>query len=155
MRSEPRFDWSDDAVARLKEHITAGMSASEIVRELVSEFGGPLTRNAVIGKVARIGLALRGVPQPRKPAPPRPPRDRRVIIRRPPPAAAAPKPAPAAAPAVLPAGGGVKLLDLREHHCRWPYGDPQRPDFRFCGCERDPRAWLPFCEAHFREGTAP
>lgn len=152
MQNEPRFDWNAAAVARLKVYVAAGMSAREIMRALSQEFGGAITRNAVIGKVHRSGLAL---VDPRSSQKPTLPRDRRVIIRRLPPAAVAPKPAPAAAPAVLPPGGGVKLIDLHEHHCRWPYGDPQRPDFRFCGCERDPRAWLPFCEAHFREGTAP
>jgi GcrA cell cycle regulator len=27
------------------------------------------------------------------------------------------------------------LLELEEHHCRWPINDPLGPDFHFCGAE--------------------
>jgi len=34
------------------------------------------------------------------------------------------------------------------HHCRWPFGDPRLPDFRFCGARHaEP---LPYCAAHAR-----
>ena len=29
--------------------------------------------------------------------------------------------------------GTVKLLDLDSQACRWPFGDPRKPDFGFCG----------------------
>jgi GcrA cell cycle regulator len=29
--------------------------------------------------------------------------------------------------------------------CRWPHGDPQHPDFRFCG---SPVTASPYCEEH-------
>lgn len=47
----------------------------------------------------------------------------------------------------------VCLLDLKEHHCRYPLGDPRRPDFRFCG--QNKIATGPYCQEHaqvaFRE----
>ena len=30
----------------------------------------------------------------------------------------------------------VTLMDLREHMCRWPLGDPRAADFGFCGARR-------------------
>lgn len=47
-----RFDWNDRTINRLKQCLADGMSASEIGNEL------GVTRNAVIGKVTRLGLAF-------------------------------------------------------------------------------------------------
>ena len=44
--------WTDDRVEILKKLWAEGLSASQIAREL-----GDVTRNAVIGKVHRLGLA--------------------------------------------------------------------------------------------------
>ena len=38
-----------------------------------------------------------------------------------------------------------KVFALAAGACRWPYGDPRRPDFRFCG---NPAAAGPYCEQH-------
>src|SRR5512134_3568492 len=46
--------WSDDRVEQLKKLWEAGLSASQIAAEL-----GNVTRNAVIGKVHRLGLSGR------------------------------------------------------------------------------------------------
>ena len=46
--------WSDERVAILKKMWLDGNSASEIAKEL-----GNITRNAVIGKVHRLGLSNR------------------------------------------------------------------------------------------------
>src|SRR5206468_2403902 len=62
--------WSDDRVEQLKKLWEAGLSASQIAAEL-----GSVTRNAVIGKVHRLGLSRRpkspssAVPRPRKARP--------------------------------------------------------------------------------------
>ena len=50
-------NWSDDRVEQLKTLWTEGLSASQIARAL-----GGVTRNAVIGKVHRLGLAGRAGP---------------------------------------------------------------------------------------------
>ena len=49
--------WSDDRVEQLKKLWEAGLSASQIA----SKMGG-VTRNAVIGKVHRLGLSGRATP---------------------------------------------------------------------------------------------
>ncbi len=49
--------WTDDRVTLLKKLWTDGLSASQIAKQL-----GGVTRNAVIGKVHRLGLAGRAAP---------------------------------------------------------------------------------------------
>ena len=46
--------WTDERVETLKKLWTEGLSASQIAKQL-----GGVTRNAVIGKVHRLGLAGR------------------------------------------------------------------------------------------------
>ena len=46
--------WTEDRVEKLKSMWTEGNSASQIAKEL-----GGVTRNAVIGKVHRLGLSNR------------------------------------------------------------------------------------------------
>jgi GcrA cell cycle regulator len=64
--------WTDERVETLKKLWLDGLSASQIAGQL-----GGVTRNAVIGKVHRLGLSGRAAPsQPARPAfkPARPPR---------------------------------------------------------------------------------
>src|SRR5262252_3759409 len=64
--------WTEERVALLKKLWLEGLSASQIAKQL-----GGVTRNAVIGKVHRLGLSGRATPsQPPRPAfkTPRPPR---------------------------------------------------------------------------------
>jgi GcrA cell cycle regulator len=44
----------------------------------------------------------------------------------------------------LPGAEPVSLLDLEEHHCRWPIG--QQHVVGFCGCRKVPG--MPYCEKH-------
>ena len=60
------LNWTDDRVELLKKLWSEGLSASAIATAL-----GGVTRNAVIGKVHRLGLSGRAKPpqpQPREPA---------------------------------------------------------------------------------------
>src|ERR1700759_1712937 len=56
-RAMTQVNWSEDRVEQLKTLWTEGLSASQIARAL-----GGVTRNAVIGKVHRLGLAGRASP---------------------------------------------------------------------------------------------
>lgn len=47
---------------------------------------------------------------------------------------------------VVPPSERKKLQDLEDNSCRWPYGDPQSPDFHFCNGVRVPG--LPYCKHH-------
>ena len=63
------MSWTDERIETLKKMWTEGQSASQIAKEL-----GGVTRNAVIGKVHRLGLSNRagGAPGPAQPAGPQP-----------------------------------------------------------------------------------
>ena len=83
------MSWTDERVETLKRMWAEGQSASQIAKEL-----GGVTRNAVIGKVHRLGLSNRNdeAPEAAAPAPEAKPAAAAA------PAAAAPKPAPEPAP---------------------------------------------------------
>src|SRR3989338_6072819 len=98
--------WTDDRVATLKKLWLDGLSASQIAKQL-----GGVTRNAVIGKVHRLGLSGRASASAPSRAPrtatPRPHRPRRVAT-----AAPAPRKPPAGSPvqAYAPAPEGPGLI---------------------------------------------
>jgi len=56
--------------------------------------------------------------------------------------------APAAAELFIPVEKRLTLLQLNEHTCKWPIGDPLLPDFYFCGGHSD--EGKPYCEFHSR-----
>jgi len=156
--------WTEERVETLKKLWADGLSASQIAKQL-----GGVTRNAVIGKVHRLGLSGRAVPS----RPVRRPVTRPAAARAPRPAAAAPaprvqadaaaSPAPAPAPVQnLPApvdakrmanGEYATVLTLREGMCKWPIGDPADTEFRFCG--RSTRPGGAYCEAHAQMAYQP
>ncbi len=47
------------------------------------------------------------------------------------------------------------LIDLKNEHCRWPYGEPRKPDFFFCGApEADFAIGRVYCRFHTRRAEA-
>lgn len=151
--------WSDERVERLKALWADGVSASQIAGEL-----GGVTRNAVIGKVHRLGLSglakspsSSSAPRPRKArAAAQPAAPRRKLGRvcsnawvwcNPVSAPAAPEPAPELNAgklyALFPPEKRRTLLELGAHTCRWPVGEPGSGDFFFCGA--DTFEDLPYC----------
>jgi len=99
------MSWTDERVELLKKMWSEGQSASQIAKEL-----GGVTRNAVIGKVHRLGLSNRAGAAPAKPEKPEPkPAPKEVQpapeprAEKPAPAAPAPAPVPAR-PKIVPAG---------------------------------------------------
>jgi GcrA cell cycle regulator len=152
------MSWNDERVELLKKLWTDGLSASQIAGEL-----GGVTRNAVIGKVHRLGLSGRAK-SPSASAP----RQRKVAAR--------PAPAPvrtmsmpqvrgnvALAPMVMsetflqpqyrpqeevvvPMSRRVQIMELKEAMCKWPIGDPTHAEFVFCGA--DCSFGTPYCTYH-------
>jgi GcrA cell cycle regulator len=114
-------NWSDDRVEQLKTLWTEGLSASQIARAL-----GGVTRNAVIGKVHRLGLAGRASPsrseRPRMPMTPKVPSVRSHV-----PAA----PIVEEDPLQLEDGSHATVLTISDRMCRWPIGDPAGSEFHF------------------------
>jgi GcrA cell cycle regulator len=151
--------WTDERVELLKKLWTEGLSASQIAAEL-----GGITRNAVIGKVHRLGLSGRAktpssaAPRPRKPrAPGQMMRLARPAMRGN--TALAPiyetdiEPEPDLVENVIPMGQRCTLLELNESKCRWPIGDPGTTDFFFCGGA--PAEGVPYCNYHARVAYQP
>jgi GcrA cell cycle regulator len=148
--------WTEDRVTLLKKLWTDGLSASQIAKQL-----GGVTRNAVIGKVHRLGLAGRAAPsRPIKRVLAAPVRPKPVLVAPAMPvvrpagtaavtAAAAStavsKPARPALPA-RPRGDIIGVLELGAHMCKWPIGDPGDAEFGFCGAQAAPG--LPYCAEH-------
>jgi GcrA cell cycle regulator len=139
--------WTEDRVETLKKLWLDGLSASQIAKQL----GGGLTRNAVIGKVHRLGLSGRAAPsQPQRPAfkPQRPARPAQPVVS---PAARRAEPAAPAEPPkrvvyVAEEPGSATVLTLGAHMCKWPIGDPSTDGFSFCG--RVSSGEGPYCVQH-------
>ncbi|MEP4291272.1 MAG: GcrA family cell cycle regulator [Rhizobiaceae bacterium] len=163
------MSWTDERVARLAKLWAEGLSASQIAADL-----GGVTRNAVIGKVHRLGLSGRAKPAGKSNA----------ASRRKPPARAANgggssangrggsgqtrtrsttrtvgntvikvdfeeevafQPKPVE-DLVKPVSRELGLLQLTESTCKWPTGDPTMPGFSFCG--HNTNEDKPYCEYH-------
>ncbi len=134
--------WTDERVEQLRSLWTEGHSASQIARVL-----GGVTRNAVIGKVHRLGLAGRAAPtrseRPRLSMP------AKVHVR----THVPPPPVVEEDPVMLDDGSFATVLTINDRMCRWPIGDPAGEEFHFCG--RNPKAGSPYCEAHARKAYQP
>lgn len=158
--------WTDERVELLKKLWNDGLSASQIA----AEFGG-ITRNAVIGKVHRLGLSGRAkspsssVSRPRKarqavayprPARPHATRGNTALASH-----ALPfvdmepeaEPEPELIDNIIPMGQRCTILQLTEATCHWPVGDPASPDFFFCGGKA--LTGMPYCGYHSRIAYQP
>jgi len=106
MAKEPQLhsEWwrLENRLARLEEYLNDGVSASKIARRLGT------TKNAVIGKIHRLGLAARDW---------KPPLPRRYAFN-----------------------------EIGPASCVWPYGNPDKPDFHFCGASVE--GIKPYCSEH-------
>jgi GcrA cell cycle regulator len=144
------MSWTDERVELLKKLWQDGLSASQIAAEL-----GGVTRNAVIGKVHRLGLSGRGQPTSTIK---RQRRTHSAAVRRTrtvtvgnlalkqdvdvlPEAEYKPR-----RNVVVPIPKKLSILQLTEETCKWPVGDPSREDFHFCG--HDSLESRPYCEYH-------
>lgn len=156
------MSWTEDRVDMLKKLWTEGHSASQIANQL-----GGVTRNAVIGKVHRLGLSGRATPSRPVKRPPRlarpKPTPQRVQRSTQKPAAekvASTESMPAViernteplAPAVLSNGETASVLNIRESMCKWPIGDPMDKNFAFCGRASHDG---PYCADHAKVAFQP
>lgn len=142
--------WTDEAVACLRKEWAAGLTASQIARELWDQTRFSTTRNAVIGKVHRLGLAGRMTPID-KTKRERIARARRRAIKRMPKFRAVPVDLPATLAeikALAPIDPTLDVTRLNAFTCRFPIGDPSEPGFAFCG--RTCSLAGPYCADHTR-----
>ena len=131
--------WNEERDAILRQKVTEGLSA----RQIAAIFGD-VTRNAVIGRVHRLGLGMvrtksKGNPENRH---------RRKVRRT---AQVKPRPVFAAPPQLEEGADPVYLLDLQWWHCRAVIGDPS--EAMFCG---HPTVYeTSWCQKHHAVFTVP
>jgi GcrA cell cycle regulator len=139
--------WTSERVELLKQHFEEGLSC----REIAASIG--VSRNAVIGKLTRLGLTRGpGGTEPRATT---------AKTR-------APKSGPRQQYQMLqivyengrPVGDGpveserpCSLFELSEERCRWPISTPGAEDFCFCG--NMPLDGVPYCAGHSRLAYKP
>ena len=127
------MSWTHERIEHLKKLWEAGHTASNIATEL-----GGITRNAVIGKAHRLGLSGRMKSKSKVSSV--------SIVRR----------------KKMPANRNSKIIELttsvsepmnpisfagiKDGLCRWPLGEPEELDFKFCG--RSSNDGVVYCDEH-------
>ena len=96
--------WTAAATKRVERLWASGLSGSQIAKLMGT------TKNAIIGKARRMGLPLRKISQPVL---------KKKIARR-------PKPKPVFQ------GTSDAVMALKDDLCKYPHGEPGKPNFRFC-----------------------
>jgi GcrA cell cycle regulator len=137
--------WTPERIDQLRSCVGSGMTCSQIAAAI------GVSRNAVIGKIHRLGLSS-GRPAgagahancPPRARHPRGPTQRRLL-----------RLAYARAPLdeimsgmVVISAHPCSLIDIDAHQCRWPIGDPASTNFLFCG--NDAIAGFAYCVGHAR-----
>ena len=129
--------WTEDRVELLKRLHADNFSCSQIAGQL----GAGISRNAVIGKLSRMGLVSKRGPRSgsRSNFKHIPPLYKRTFVsiagigrKR----DGVGRPIGWVEPVAdtdIPISQRKSLLELTAATCRWPCGDPQSPDFFFCG----------------------
>ena len=146
--------WSTERVEALKRCFDAGLSCSQIAREI------GVTRNAVIGKVSRLGLSR---PPGAIATPPRrarlsgPRRTRRlrmnVFVQQDILKTAFVEAEPRVDAIPIHNGRGCTLFELDRENCRWPIMSKDGEELRYCG--NGPIAGSSYCPAHARIAYRP
>ncbi len=110
--------WTADKIKHLTKLWNKGKSTVDIAREL------GISKNAVVGKVHRLGLDAR-------PSPIRTERKKQIPLQK---------------STTPPQNEKITLLDLKINSCRWPYGEPGSDEFHFCG--KECQTGKPYCPEH-------
>jgi GcrA cell cycle regulator len=137
--------WTPERIEQLRACVGNGMTCSQIAAAI------GVSRNAVIGKIHRLGLSS-GRPagaSARANCPPRARHSRGPTQRRLLRLAYARTPLDEILSAVVVISTHpCSLIDIDAHQCRWPIGDPVSTNFLFCG--NDAIAGFTYCLGHAR-----
>ena len=164
-------EWTDKKIEKLKKLWEKGYSAAEIGKKL------DFSKNAIVGKVHRLGLSNRSSPIKNPPAPnapaPRPAAAKPAkkaektpgAAQRPAKSEPVPRPAQRAEP---PASGkvvskmkkppvGISMLELTSDLCCWPIDDVNSENFHFCGKKvfKNKPYCLEHCALAYTNSSAP
>lgn len=135
----PAISWTDDRIELLKGHFVAGKSAAQI-----ADLIGGTTRNAVIGKIHRLGLNINKLltedeiatrfARQKEAKRIRDERASRRVIR-----FGQPRlPQVSIRHDDLSANAKhVSFMDLEDRHCRFAYGTDAKEGYTFCGHDKD------------------
>jgi GcrA cell cycle regulator len=139
--------WTEERLERLKSGFAAGWSCRRIADDIA------VSRNAVIGKLSRLGLtretsgeapARKNAPKARGSAP----RLQLRLLQ-----AVYTESQSETGEAPILSEHICSLLELNEASCRWPINTPGEKDFGFCG--NTPLEGLPYCAGHSRLAYRP
>jgi len=141
--ARPSATWTSERVEQLKGCINAGLSCSQIAAEI------GVTRNAVIGKLNRLGLSrprtcsARATAKARRLAPQKRHANSHA-------ASDSHEASPRASgrETFIPSGHGCSLLELSPGKCRWPISEQRAEEFLFCG--NNQVEGLSYCVGHAR-----
>ena len=141
--------WTTERITNLKKLWTPGQPAPAAATIL-----GNVTRNAILGKVHRLGLPTPSTASTRASATSTQRRSRRQSSSAKTRAAPRCQPQPiktkraSTFPPLQPLvfNNPPRLGELKPDQCCWPEGDPRKPDFHFCGRTKTPDR--PYCEHH-------
>ena len=152
--------WSTNAVAELQRRWSEGEPAAVIAAAL------GVTRNAVIGKINRLGGKIN---RPRKGRIVAPKKVTKKI--NPPKSRGKPPPKPLVSPVQIPSGlqwlqanpwarpswhnRTYQLADLTNHTCRWPLWDGNAEPRFYCGLAANLEESRPYCAKHAKIAFVP
>lgn len=137
----PSIDWNESAIATLRTLKAEGLSASLIGKEL------GVTRNAVIGKLHRMGIVHeQRVEQVRKSNNKSNAASERIRIARMLRKRKLAEMTAARGARMAHKPGSKTIFELEMLDCRWPMGDALEPAVLFCGENSAPGR--PYCAAH-------
>ncbi|WP_370338449.1 GcrA family cell cycle regulator [Parvularcula marina] len=128
--------WTEERVDQLKQLWGEGLSASQIANKM-----GGVTRNAVIGKVHRLGLAGRATPAAPKP---------KTVQRYDEPELKTPI---TGLENLYPGIDRPTVSSIDGNQCKWPIGDPTSEEFHFCG--QPSNHGKPYCAYHSQVAFQP
>jgi GcrA cell cycle regulator len=136
--------WTDERVLELRAHFAAGLTGTQIMTIM-----GAVSRNAIIGKLSRLGLHRDLGWVARKARAPRTASRKVSGSRSAPMPEDAPVPSPAP-PAPIAVPDPCPLLELDNWRCRYPISPEDEP-YVFCGA-READLWrgVPYCRKHSR-----
>jgi len=160
-----RTEWTEDRVKQLTRLAREGLTGTQIAKLMGT------SRCAIMGKCHRIGVQLgAGETSGKRSAAARKGLRRSNPARKPAPAPRQSEAPVIAFPPVVEAmelveatilleaeetpPHGLQLIDLQNHHCRWPINDPGSSDFHFCGKVANLAAGRPYCEFHASQAKA-
>jgi GcrA cell cycle regulator len=134
--------WTDERVALLRELAAKKLTMREIARQMTDQLGVPHTKDIVKNQMGRLGLSLRQIQEEADNA------------------GFQAADVPTTAPVAQPQGRALSNLEVEQRafqdimlmvlpapkHCQYPFGQPGRVGFRFCGDATVPGK--AYCEEH-------